>query len=112
MFRKLALFALALSFGASSMLWAATPVDINHANASKIAKSLDGIGKTRAQAIVDFREANGPFKKVDDLSHVKGVGKATIERNRSAILLTEDAAAMPAATAKANSESKKHAAKK
>ncbi|MEP7185541.1 MAG: helix-hairpin-helix domain-containing protein [Rhodanobacter sp.] len=112
MFRKLAIVALALSFGASSMLWAATPVNINHANASQIAKSLDGIGKTRAQAIVNWRGAHGPFKNVDDLRHVKGVGKATIERNRSAILLTDDTATMPAATAKAKPESKKHAAQK
>jgi competence protein ComEA len=109
MFLKLAMFALAMSFGVSSLLWGATPVNINQANASDIAKSLDGIGKTRAQAIVDWRGAHGPFKKADDLRHVKGIGKATIERNRSAILLTDDIAATPAAAAKADDQSKEQA---
>ncbi len=109
MFRKLAILALAMSFGAPSLLWAATPVNINQATASVIAKSLDGIGKSRAQAIVDWRGAHGPFKKADDLRHVKGIGKATIERNRSAILLTDDTAATPVATTKADNKSKEEA---
>jgi competence protein ComEA len=104
MFRKLATLALLMAFGAPALLWAATPVNINQADAKVIAKSLDGIGQSRAQAIVDWREAHGPFKKVEDLRHVKGIGKATIERNRSAILLAD--ASSPAATAPA--AKKKH----
>ena len=95
MFRKLATLALLIAFSAPALLWAATPVNINQADAKVIAKSLDGIGQSRAQAIVDWREAHGPFKKVEDLRHVKGIGKATIERNRSAILLAD--ASAPAA---------------
>lgn len=109
MFRTLAMLALAMSFGASSLLYASTPVNINQANASDIAKSLDGIGKSRAQAIIEWRGAHGPFKKADDLRHVKGIGKATIERNRSAILLTDAAAPT---TAKAANKSKQQAVKK
>ncbi len=112
MFRKLATLALAMAFSIPTLLWAASPVNVNQANASVIAKSLDGIGKSRAQAIVDWREAHGPFKNVDDLRHVKGIGKATIERNRSAILLADDTTAKPAATAKADNKSKKKAAQK
>ena len=96
MFRKLATLALAMAFSAPMLLWAATPVNINQADAKVIAKSLDGIGQSRAQAIVAWREEHGPFKKVDDLRHVKGIGKATIERNRSAILLAEDSSAASA----------------
>jgi competence protein ComEA len=92
MFHKLAAIALALGLAAPGLLFAATPVNINKADAKVIAKSLDGIGATRAEAIVAWREAHGPFKKADDLKHVKGIGKATIERNRSAILLADEAA--------------------
>jgi competence protein ComEA len=65
----------------------AGPVDINKADAKTIAKELDGIGLTRAQAIVEYREKNGGFKSVDDLKKVKGIGGKTIEQNRSNIRL-------------------------
>ena len=89
MFNKFAALAVALSLAAPGLLLAATPVNINQANAATIAKSLDGIGASKAEAIVAWRDAHGPFKKADDLKHVKGIGKATIERNRSAILLAD-----------------------
>ena len=76
---------------ASALAWpalAATPVNINTADAATLSHSLDGIGPSKAKAIVAYREEHGPFKTVADLSNVKGVGPATLERNRSAILLT------------------------
>jgi competence protein ComEA len=99
MLHKLAATVLALGLAAPALLFAATPVNINKADARTIAASLDGIGVTRAEAIVAWREAHGPFKKADDLKHVKGLGKATIERNRSAILLADDGAAAGASAA-------------
>lgn len=87
MLNKLVAVVLALAVALPGLLLAATPVNINQADASTIAKSLDGIGKSKAEAIVAWREAHGPFKKADDLKHVKGIGKATIERNRAAIQL-------------------------
>lgn len=88
-------FALALVLPAFS--FAATPVNINQADAATIAKSLDGIGAAKARAIVTWRDANGPFKTVDDLAHVKGIGKSTLARNKDAILLA-DAAPAPTAS--------------
>ena len=88
MFQKFAAFALALTLAAPGLLLAATPVNVNKADAATIASSLDGIGQSKAQAIVDWREAHGPFKSADDLAQVKGIGEATLERNREAILLT------------------------
>lgn len=41
------------------------------------------MGKAKAAAIVKDREANGKFTSVDDLDRVKGIGKATIEKNRA-----------------------------
>jgi competence protein ComEA len=66
------------------MAWAG-PVDINKADAATIAKELQGIGLSRAQAIVDFRSKNGTFKSADDLRKVKGIGAKTLELNRTNI---------------------------
>lgn len=95
-------FSLALVLPASC--FAATPVNVNQASAATMAKSLDGIGASKAQAIVAWRDAHGPFKSVDDLAHVKGIGKSTLTRNREAILLADATPApgpAPAATAPA-----------
>jgi competence protein ComEA len=66
------------------LAWAG-PVDINKADATTIAKELNGIGLSRAQAIVAYREKNGAFKSADDLRKVKGIGAKTLERNRANI---------------------------
>ncbi|HEX7815737.1 ComEA family DNA-binding protein [Dyella sp.] len=64
---------------------AATSVNINTADAKTIAESLDGIGLARAQAIVEHRQAHGLFKSADELTQIKGIGSAVVERNRQAI---------------------------
>lgn len=61
----------------------AGPVDINTADAKTIAKELDGIGLSKAEAIVAHRDKNGPFKSAEDLAKVKGVGLKTVERIRA-----------------------------
>lgn len=66
----------------ASLLFA--KVDINKADAKELA-SLKGIGQTKATAIVDYRNANGKFKSVDELVKVKGIGKATVEKLRDDI---------------------------
>ena len=62
-------------------------VNLNTADAAAIAKGLNGIGLKRAQAIVDYRKQHGPFRSVDELALVKGIGPKAIERNRAAIRL-------------------------
>jgi competence protein ComEA len=66
------------------LAWAG-PVDINKADAATIAKELNGIGLSKAQAIVAWREKNGAFKSADDLRKIKGIGAKTLEKNRSNI---------------------------
>lgn len=72
---------------ACPLLAFAGPVDINGADAETISTELQGIGMSKAQAIVEYRKAHGPFKSVDDLALVKGIGPRTVEINRSNILL-------------------------
>jgi competence protein ComEA len=70
-------------------LWAfAGPVDINSANAETISNELEGVGITKAQAIVDYRKKHGPFKSAADLSLVKGIGERTVEINKGNIRVT------------------------
>lgn len=64
---------------------AAVPVariDLNSADAQTLARELNGIGESKARAIVEYREAKGPFTSVDELLEVKGIGTATLEKNR------------------------------
>ena len=56
-------------------------LNINTASAKDLAKGMKGIGIKKAEAIVAHREANGPFKSVEDLLKVKGVGPATLQKN-------------------------------
>lgn len=58
----------------------AGPVNVNTADAKTLAKELNGIGLSKAEAIVAHREKNGPFKSADDLAKVKGIGAKTVER--------------------------------
>ena len=84
--KSLAAMALALAFALP--VFAATPVNVNKADAQTIANSLDGVGLAKAQAIVAYRKAHGPFKNVADVGNVKGVGDKTLARNRDAIRLS------------------------
>ncbi|MGH8191573.1 MAG: ComEA family DNA-binding protein [Rhodanobacteraceae bacterium] len=99
MFRK-TLAALALCLAFTLPAFAATPVNVNKADAQTIAKSLDGIGLSKAEAIVAYRTAHGPFKSVDDVGQVKGVGTKTLARNRDAIRLSGSTEADTKAPAK------------
>ena len=56
----------------AAVAWAGS-VDINTADASTLAKELNGVGPARAQAIVAYRNEHGPFKSVDDLALVKNM---------------------------------------
>ncbi|SHK30417.1 competence protein ComEA [Marinobacter antarcticus] len=55
-------------------------ININLADAATLS-SLNGIGDSKAEAIVAYREANGPFETTQDLSNVKGIGARTVEKN-------------------------------
>ena len=63
------------------------PININTATAEQLT-TIKGIGEKRAQAIIAFREQNGPFKSVEDLSSVKGISKKFIEKNRNQLTIS------------------------
>lgn len=73
-------------------LAAAESVNINTASAEEIAEALNGVGMSKAQKIIEYREQNGPFAHIDELVNVKGIGLRTVDKNRAAILLQNDAA--------------------
>ncbi len=60
-------------------------VDINTASAAELSEGLVNVGPSKAQAIIDHRQANGPFKSAEELALVKGIGLKTVERNRDLI---------------------------
>lgn len=67
------LFAALLLCGPSLGFAAESPVDLNRATAEQL-EGLDGIGAAKARAIIEFRDANGPFTNVEDLRQVRGIG--------------------------------------
>lgn len=62
-------------------------VSINSASAEDIARVMNGVGLKKAQAIVSYREEYGPFKTIDDLKQVPGIGSSLVERNLSHLTL-------------------------
>jgi len=74
----------ATTFGATSEE-KVSRVNVNTATAEEIA-SLPGIGPSYAKRIVEYREKNGPFKRVEDLLNVQGIGEKTLEKIRDKVV--------------------------
>lgn len=70
-----------------SAIASAAPVNINTASAEEIATALNGIGMSKAQAIVDYRQTYGLFTRSDEIMFVRGIGDATYEKNKVDILV-------------------------
>lgn len=78
------LLSLLLSISASVF---AAQVNINKADAATLATELVGVGDKKAEAIVVYREANGPFKSAEALANVKGIGESILKKNKDNILI-------------------------
>jgi competence protein ComEA len=62
-------------------------VNINEVDAENLAEVLDGIGLSRAEAIVQYRTENGRFYSAEGLSAVRGIEMATVAKNESKIII-------------------------
>ncbi len=67
-------------------------IDINMADIETLVE-LDGVGQARAQAIIDYREKNGPFSSIDELVSVKGIGESLLEKNRDRLAISSSTGA-------------------
>lgn len=81
-----------------AVAWAG-PVNVNTADAATLAQELEGIGPVKAQAIVEYRQKNGPYRAAEDLLKVQGIGQRVLDQNRANIRL-EKAGQAPAAVQK------------
>lgn len=68
-------------------LAAIAQVNINTADAETLTRELKGIGAAKAKAIIEYREAHGPFSSVDELLEVKGIGTSILDKNRAILSL-------------------------
>ena len=65
-----------------------TSININRATEGELT-TLNGIGSSKAQAIILYREMFGGFKTVDELTKVKGIGAKTVEKNRGRLTVQD-----------------------
>ncbi|HEY3180068.1 MAG TPA: helix-hairpin-helix domain-containing protein [Casimicrobiaceae bacterium] len=85
--------------------WAIGAVNLNTATKEELI-ALPGIGPAKAQAIIDYRKANGAFKSVEELKDVKGIGAKRFEKLKPELTVAPvpvraaSAVAKPAASAK------------
>ncbi len=94
-------FVLLCCLTTSLTLAAAETVNINRADAATMIENWKGIGEVKAKAIVAYRKKNGPFKSVDELANVKGIGEGLLKNNRK-LMSTSRGAVKPTGKAKAS----------
>lgn len=81
------MFASLLAMASGAAL--AGAVNINTADAKTLARELQGVGVAKAQAIVKYRTEKGPFKSIEELKRVEGIGEATFETNKGNLRLKD-----------------------
>ena len=69
---------------------ASAPLNINTATPAQL-ETLPGLGRAVAERIVEYRDKNGNFKKVEDLMNVKGIGEKSFLKLKPLITVTQKA---------------------
>lgn len=80
------IFAVLLSLPV--LLYAGQTININTAD-KELLMSIKGVGEKRAEAIIAYRKQNGPFKSVDQLSEIKGLGQYFVDSNRDVLVVKD-----------------------
>lgn len=75
------------SKGSTTSASAGAPVNLNTATAAQL-ESLPGIGKSTAERILEYRQKNGGFKKIEDLMNVRGIGEKSFLKMKGLITVT------------------------
>jgi len=69
-----------------SAVQSAAKININKATVDQL-KEIKGIGESYAKRIIEYREKNGPFKKIEDIKEVKGIGEKLFEKIKDQITI-------------------------
>ncbi len=80
---------LALCLLIPTLLFAET-ININTADKESLMSAIKGVGEKRAEAIIAYREEHGPFKSLEELADVKGVGPSIVEANMENISVEDE----------------------
>ncbi len=72
-----------------TLLFAET-ININTADKETLMSAIKGIGEKRADAIIAYREDHGPFKSIEELANVRGVGPSIVESNMDNLSLKDE----------------------
>ena len=78
--------AVAVLFSLSPALFAGQAVNINTADMETL-MSLNGIGESFAERIIEYREQNGGFKTIQELTNIRGIGQTLVEKNRDLLTI-------------------------
>ena len=80
---------LALCLLIPTLLFAET-ININTADKESLMSAIKGVGEKRAEAIIAYREEHGPFKSLEELADVKGVGPSVVESNMDNLSIEDE----------------------
>jgi len=70
-------------------VFAAEAININTADKEALMEVIKGVGEKRAEAIITYREKNGPFKSIDELVEITGIGQSIVDKNRDNLTTSE-----------------------
>jgi len=71
------------------LVFAAEAININTADKDALMEAIKGVGEKRAEAIIAYREKNGPFMSVDELAEITGIGQSIVDKNRDNLTTSE-----------------------
>lgn len=87
--KKLLQITVAFALALSCQFALAEVVNINTADENALAENIIGVGKKKTLAIIAFRDQHGPFKSIDELTQVKGIGLKLMNKNRDNLTVSD-----------------------